>query len=67
MQKITIGCWFPLKKQLSFIFLAAFLLLLNGCFQEKKEIPTAEKGKVVLKKASFSQLSGWNLDDYFCT
>lgn len=64
MQKITIGCWFPLKKQLSFIFLAAFLLLLNGCFQEKKEIPTAEKGKVVLKKASFSQLSGWNLDDF---
>lgn len=64
MQKTIIGCWFPLKKQLSFIFLTTFLLLLNGCFQEKNEVPTTEKGKVVLKKVGYSQLSGWKNDDF---
>ncbi len=64
MQKTTIGCWFPLKKQLNFIFLTAFLLFLNGCFQEKKEISATEKSNVVLKKITFSQLKGWNVDDF---
>lgn len=62
MQKITIGCWFPLKKQLSFLF--SILLLLTGCFSEETAKPASEKADVVLKKVSFNDLAGWNKDNF---
>ena len=64
MQKTIIGCWFPLKKQLNFVLSLALVLLLNGCFREESGVPSAEESNAVLKKVSFSQLSGWNRDDF---
>lgn len=62
MQKIKIGHWFQPKKALN---IAAIILLtfnINGC--SEKSVTTGTSGNMQIKKASFSDLSGWNSENF---
>ncbi len=62
MQKTKIGHWFQPKKALN---IAAIILLacnLNGC--SEKSVTTGATGNMQIKKAAFSELSGWNSENF---
>ena len=60
MQKTKIGPWYQPKKVLK-IFTAAFLLILNSC---QKDFSSDISGDMKLKKVSFTQLSGWENENF---
>lgn len=62
MQKIINGYWFQPKRMLKYLFITVFLSILSGCSGEQH---TADiKSKVNVQQVPFSQLSGWNNDDF---
>lgn len=62
MPKTKIGYWFQPKKVLNFIALIFIFFNLSGCHRESAV--TDVSGNVSLKKLSFSDLNGWNDDNF---
>lgn len=62
MQKIINGCWFPPKKIIKTVLCFVLIFQISGCFKESKtpEVVSA----LNVKKVSFSDLDGWNNDDF---
>ena len=61
MQKITTGFWSPQRKILKFVCCGALCLALFGCFKGSEQVG---KGKLQLKKVSFSSLPGWSKENF---
>lgn len=62
MQKQINGFWYLPKKALNIILSGLIIVALNGCFNESK---TPEvKSSLKINKTSFSELSGWNNDNF---
>ena len=62
MLKITDGYWFQPKRVLKYLFITVFISILSGCFGEQH---TADiKSNITVKEIPFSQLSGWNNDNF---
>lgn len=61
MQKTKIGLWFQPKKALSCICAAFITLYINGCHRESA---VTDSGDVMLKKIQFTDLTGWNNDNF---
>ena len=62
MQKTINGYWFQPKKVLKLILSIIFVLEINGCMKEST-VPEI-KSAAVVKKVSFSDLKGWNSDNF---
>lgn len=62
MQKIINGFWYLPKKALKLVLSVFIILQVSGCFNESKT-PEIQSDAIV-KKVSFSQLEGWDNDDF---
>ena len=61
MLKTKIGPWFQPKKALNYICAAFITLYMSGCHRESA---VTDSGDVMLKKAQFADLTGWNNDNF---
>ncbi len=62
MQKIKIGHWFQPKKALNIALIILLICGIDGC--HKESVVTDISGNMQIKKASFSDLSGWNSENF---
>lgn len=62
MQKITDGYWFQPKRMFKYLFITVFISLFSACSSEQHT--TDIDSNINVKEISFSQLSGWDNDDF---